>query len=142
MKFTRELPANIHVVRSYQPGSVRIGDQVITTNCLFNADEIVVGWRPQAFSDLRPDDFAAAIAWQPEIILLGTGARQLFPAREIYAALLGKGIGFEVMDSGAACRTYNVLVGESRRVAAPRTLYARDLERLDQGGSRGHRHQG
>ena len=118
MKFTRELPANIHVVRSYQPGSVRIGEQVINSNCLFNANELVVAWRPQTLTDLLPEDFSAAIAWQPEIILLGTGARQIFPGREIYAALLGKGIGFEVMDTGAACRTYNVLVGEDRRVAA------------------------
>jgi uncharacterized protein len=118
MKFTRELPANIHVVRSYQSGSVRIGEQVITSNCLFNADEMVVAWRPQELADLQPGDFAAAMAWQPEIILLGTGARQVFPGREVYSAILGKGIGFEVMDTGAACRTYNVLVGESRRVAA------------------------
>jgi uncharacterized protein len=118
MKFTRELPANIHLVRSYEQGAVRIGEQVIRSSCLFNAHELLTDWSPRTFADLTADHFAAAFAWQPEIILLGTGVRQHFPARAIYAAILARGIGFEVMDSGAACRTYNVLVGEDRRVVA------------------------
>jgi uncharacterized protein len=118
MKFTRELPANINLVRSYQTDSVRIGEQVLSSSCLFNANELIADWAPRSVIQLTPEHFAAALQWEPEIILLGTGARQHFPAREIYAALLARGIGFEVMDNGAACRTYNVLVSEDRRVAA------------------------
>jgi uncharacterized protein len=118
MKFTRELPANIHLVRSYELGAVRIGEKALHSSCLFNAKELIADWAPRAVADLTAEHFAAAFAWQPEIILLGTGARQQFPAREIYAAILARGIGFEVMDTGAACRTYNVLVGEDRRVVA------------------------
>jgi uncharacterized protein len=118
MKFTRELPANIHLVRSYEPGAVRIGEQVIHSSCLFNAKELIADWTPRTAAELTVDHFALAFAWQPEIILLGTGARQQFPARDIYAAILTRGIGFEVMDTGAACRTYNVLVSEDRRVVA------------------------
>jgi uncharacterized protein len=55
---------------------------------------------------------------EPEIVLLGTGARQIFPPGEFGARFLRKGIGVEVMDTGAACRTYNVLAGEQRRVVA------------------------
>jgi len=118
MKFTRELPANINLVRSYHDHSVRIGEQVLSGSCLFNADELIADWAPRRLEELTAAHFAAAFAWQPEIILLGTGTRQQFPAREIHAAILARGIGFEVMDTGAACRTYNVLVGENRRVAA------------------------
>ena len=55
---------------------------------------------------------------EPEIALIGTGARQVFPPAPFRAAFLNAGIGIEAMDSGAACRTFNVLVGEGRRVAA------------------------
>jgi uncharacterized protein len=61
---------------------------------------------------------ARALALEPELVLLGTGARQIFPAASVGAEFLRAGIGFEVMDTSAACRTFNVLVGEQRRVAA------------------------
>jgi uncharacterized protein len=118
MKFTRELPANINLVRSYEPGTIRIGERLLQDSCLFNANELIAEWTPKTIAELSAEHFVAAFAWQPEIILLGTGVRQQFPSREIYAAILAKGIGFEVMDTGAACRTYNVLVSEDRRAVA------------------------
>jgi uncharacterized protein len=118
MKFTRELPANINLVRSYQNDAVRIGEQILRSSCLFSANDLIVDWTPRALAALTIEHFAAAFAWQPEIILLGTGAHQQFPAREIHREIVARGIGFEVMDTGAACRTYNVLVSENRRVAA------------------------
>ncbi|HTE43187.1 MAG TPA: Mth938-like domain-containing protein [Steroidobacteraceae bacterium] len=118
MKFTREAPSNIQLVRSHSPTEIRLGDRALHASCLFNATELLENWPPQSIEALTPEDFAVAFAWQPEIILLGTGERQQFPARTLYAAALSRGIGFEVMDTGAACRTFNVLVGESRRVAA------------------------
>jgi uncharacterized protein len=118
MKFTRELPANVNLVRSYQTDAVRIGEQVLRTSCLFSANGLITDWPPRTLAMLTVEHFAAAFDWQPEIILLGTGVRQQFPPREIYAGILERGIGFEVMDNGAACRTYNVLASESRRVVA------------------------
>jgi uncharacterized protein len=118
MKFTRELSGNVNIVRAYQSGSVRIGEQIMSSSCLFSADRLVADWPPRSVNELQAAHFDAALAWEPEIILLGTGARQEFPERAIYAAILARGIGFEVMDTGAACRTYNVLVSEDRRVAA------------------------
>lgn len=118
MKFTRELSGNVNVVRAYQPGSVRIGEHIVSQSCLFNATQLLADWPPRAIAELSVAHFDAAFAWEPEIILLGTGERQEFPPREIYTAILARGIGFEVMDTGAACRTYNVLVSEDRRVVA------------------------
>jgi len=118
MKFTREIPANVHVIRSHTDTELRIGEKTLRESCLLSASELIAAWGPRNVDELTPEHFAAAFAWQPEIILLGTGVRQRFPARSIYAAILARGIGFEVMDTGAACRTFNVLVGESRRVTA------------------------
>ena len=69
-------------------------------------------------NDLAEFDPARILALDPELILLGTGQRQIFPAAAFRARFLSAGIGFEVMDTGAACRTFNVLVAEQRRVAA------------------------
>lgn len=118
MKFTRELSANVNVVRAYGPGSVRIGERTVSRSCLFSATQLLEAWPPRSVAELTAAHFDAALAWEPEIILLGTGVLQEFPSREIYAAILARGIGFEVMDAGAACRTYNVLVSEDRRVVA------------------------
>ncbi len=118
MKFTLEKPGDINLVRSHSETEIRIGDRAIRTNCLFNATELIAEWSARSIAALSTDDFALAFAWQPEIILLGTGVRQQFPAREIYASILSRGIGFEVMNTGAACRTFNILAGEGRRVAA------------------------
>ena len=53
-----------------------------------------------------------------EIVLIGTGRTQSFPAAEVYRACTGRGVGLEVMSTPAACRTYNILLGEGRRIAA------------------------
>jgi uncharacterized protein len=66
---------------------------------------------------LAEEALEAALELAPEILLLGTGERQVFPPPRIYALLASRGVGFEVMDNGAACRTYNVLLAEGRNVA-------------------------
>jgi uncharacterized protein len=64
------------------------------------------------------DDFAVVLEQRPELLLLGSGPGQLFPPAELGMQIMQAGIGFEVMDTRAACRTFNVLVGEGRRVMA------------------------
>lgn len=71
-----------------------------------------------AADELAARHAAAVLALEPEVVLLGTGPKQLFPASEFGATFLRAGVGFEVMDTGAACRTFNVLVSEQRRVVA------------------------
>jgi uncharacterized protein len=70
----------------------------------------------QEGAPLAFEHFAEILDWKPEILLLGTGERQQFPAAALMGAMLSRRIGFEVMDSRAACRTYNVLVSEARAV--------------------------
>ncbi len=75
-------------------------------------------WVPVPVETLAIDDLALLIETGPALIVLGTGNQQLLPDRELMFAMARRGIGFEVMDTPAAARTFNVLVGEGRSVAA------------------------
>jgi len=118
MKLTDEKIAGINLIRSYAPGEVRIGETVIRGSCLVKADQIISDWRPQSAAELTLEDLQAAIAMKPELIVIGSGPKQEFPAHEVLGAVMSRGIGCEVMDTGAACRTYNVLASEGRTVVA------------------------
>ena len=117
MKLTDESTRGIHLVRAYAPGEVRVGERVVQRSCLLRADGIE-DWRPQTLSELSLPDFEPIFALQPEIIVLGSGSTQRFPDSALLAAVWSRGIGLEVMDTGAACRTYNILATEDRRVVA------------------------
>jgi uncharacterized protein len=118
MKLTDDRTEGANTVRSYAPGEIRVGDIVLQRSCLISADRIVPDWRPRSVDELELADLDAIFALDPEIVVLGVGERQRFPRTEWTAALLSRGIGCEVMITGAACRTYNVLVSENRRVVA------------------------
>ncbi len=118
MKITLDQPATIHVVRAYGPGVVRIGDRSFERSVIVTPGRLVEGWRPLSIADLCEQDLEPLLRLRPEVVLIGSGLRQVFPGREMMAALYSSGLGFEVMDTGAACRTYNVLAAEGREVAA------------------------
>jgi uncharacterized protein len=118
MKLTDERPAGANVIRSYAPGELRVGELQLQRSCLISATTLVADWRPQSVAELSLADIEPLLALEPEIVVLGTGSRQQFPSPEWIAALLTKGIGCEVMETGAACRTYNVLMSEDRKVVA------------------------
>jgi uncharacterized protein len=118
MQFSLQSDSNANLVQACAEGEVRVREHVIRNSVILSASEIVFNWPPVKVEDLELKHLQAAFALDPQIILLGTGERQVFPAPEIAAAVQAAGIGFEVMDTRAACRTYNVLVQEGRRVAA------------------------
>lgn len=118
MKLTDDSIGTIQLVRAYSPGEIRVGEQILTQSCLLRADKVIAQWRPQRIDELTADDLESIFALEPEIVVLGTGSRQKFPASSLLAKMLSRGIGCEVMDTGAACRTYNVLVSEDRRAVA------------------------
>lgn len=104
-------------VRSWRPGELRIGQDVWRRPVLLNARG-VLPWALEDGEAITLDHLAPLIAGRPDVILLGTGERQSFPSPELGLGLLNRGIGLEVMDTSAACRTYNVLLSEGRSVAA------------------------
>jgi len=118
MRFTLDRPGTAYVVRAYSPGVIRIGERDVASSVIVSATTLIEPWRPRHASELAADDLEPAVALAPEVLLIGTGPRQVFPAAAILAALHRARIGFEVMDTGAACRTYNLLLAEDRRVAA------------------------
>ena len=85
---------------------------------ILTATVIIEGWRPASVQDLTAADLEPVLGLAPEVVLLGTGAHQQFPDSAILRILYEQRIGVEIMDTSAACRTYNVLVSEGRSVAA------------------------
>jgi len=99
-------------------GWVRIGTQEYRTSLVLTPDTVVAEWAPSGFDGLAEADFARLLGHAPEIVLIGTGAAIRFPHPRLTRALTDAQIGFEVMDTAAACRTYNILAAEGRKVVA------------------------
>ena len=118
MKLHADPLTTLNTVTAYGPGFIDINKVRYTTAVRLSADQPVTEWNVSGFDALRAEDFEALLADRPEVVLLGTGARQRFPHPRLSAALARAHIGFEVMDTQAACRTYNILVAEGRRVLA------------------------
>jgi uncharacterized protein len=118
VKFTLEPGALVNLIRGYTDGEVRIGAESVRSSCIVTADTLITEWEPQSFAELRPAHLEALFALAPELVLLGTGPVQRFPVAQIRALAAQHGVGLEAMQLGAACRTFNVLVQEGRRVAA------------------------
>jgi len=118
MRFTQDSSSGVNLIRAYQAGELRINDQVIQGTVILSASALFVEPGIRDVSDLAAEHIARILGLDPELVLLGTGPRQIFPAASFGAQFLRAGIGFEVMDTGAACRTFNVLVTEQRRVVA------------------------
>jgi uncharacterized protein len=118
MKFTLENNPNLNFIRAYSAEELKIGEHSIRSSCIVMADALIAEWPPTTLDELQLNHLAPIFELQPELVLLGTGARQRFAAADIRAAFAAQRIGLEAMDLGAACRTFNILVQEDRRVAA------------------------
>ena len=118
MKFTLETTSRVNLIRGYSAQEIRIGEQRLQASCIVSADNLITEWPPRTFAELAPEHLEAILALKPELVLLGTGATQRFPPAPLRSEFTAKGVGLEVMDLGAACRTFNILVQEERRVVA------------------------
>ena len=118
MKLQLENPPGTNLIRSYGPGQLRIGEIMHARSVIVTATTVIAPWRPALAADLTTVDLEPLLGLGPEVVLLGTGARQQFPDLQVLRILHEQRIGVEVMDTAAACRTYNVLVTEGRNVAA------------------------
>jgi uncharacterized protein len=118
MRFTQDVSSGINVIRGYGNGELRINEGSYRGAVIVGAASLIEMANVKDLDDLLSVDAGRVLALEPELVLLGTGARQIFPAPAFGAQFMRVGIGIEVMDTSAACRTFNVLVGEQRRVAA------------------------
>src|SRR5688572_17431972 len=117
MQFTRENADEANAILSCTDREVRLPGRSIAGSVIVTRDAVIEDWRPPEVEALAIADFAALLSLRPEVVLLGTGERQRLPGPALYAEFAERGIGLEVMDNGAACRTYNLLLGEFRDVA-------------------------
>ncbi len=118
MKFEREQISGKNSFTGYGEGYVEINRERHSASLVVAAERIITDWPVVAVEGLAADHVAAIVELGPEIVLLGTGARLQFPEPALLAPLYKAGIGVEVMDTPAACRTYNILLGEGRTVVA------------------------
>jgi uncharacterized protein len=102
----------------YGDGYVEVNRQRHTQSLVVGGDRLLVDWPAASVQSLNADHIAALVGLAPEIVLLGTGKAFAFPDAAILAPLHKAGIGVEVMDTPAACRTYNILLAEGRNVIA------------------------
>ena len=117
LQFTLETSRS-NVIHSWEHGRIRIGEQWLTGHIIVSADTILSDWPVGDAKSLTIEHLEPAIALAPKIILLGTGIRNLMPDIDLMAKLADRAIGLEVMDTAAACRTFNVLIHEQREVVA------------------------
>ncbi|AVJ32775.1 Mth938-like domain-containing protein [Stenotrophomonas indicatrix] len=118
MQLNHELPDYAYSLRAADGRSARVNDRVLGNSFFLTPDQLVEQWPVTDVAALQVADLEPILALKPALILLGTGERQAFPPAVVMAACLSRGIGLEVMNNPAAARTFNILAGEGRKVAA------------------------
>ncbi len=116
MKLQSDPYSGANTITGYGEGYVEINKIPYAHAVVLSSDGAISNWPVKAFEDLEANNFSQLVDLKPELILIGTGKRQRFPKPELLKGLISAKIGFEIMDSQAACRTYNILVGEGRQV--------------------------
>ncbi|OGT34917.1 MAG: hypothetical protein A3F11_06065 [Gammaproteobacteria bacterium RIFCSPHIGHO2_12_FULL_37_14] len=105
-------------IRSFKPGAIQINDRIFTHSLIITPRSLIEQWSPQTITELSAQTLSPILALKPDIVLIGTGSTLIFPAVEIYGEFINAHIGVEIMDTAAACRTYNALSSENRNVVA------------------------
>jgi len=118
MKFTLDARTGVNLIRAYSERELVIGERIVVGSCIVTADTLITDWQARAPDELDLGKLAPLLALAPQIVLLGAPAQCSAAPANLRAVLALQGIALEVMDLGAACRTFNILVQEERRVAA------------------------
>lgn len=118
MKFAQDQVNSRYLIDAYESGCIRVGNSEFRQNLLLMPDKLLDVWALQTVQDLSAEDVARLAAHAPDVILIGSGELQVFPHPSLFAPLMEAGIGYEIMPTHAACRTYNILMAEDRRVLA------------------------
>ena len=141
MQFSQEKNLTSYTIRSYSAGKINIAapptsrsdshsvathsdaaidgpqEVVLTESFIMTPDQLIRNWPPRNVTELNAEHLVSVTDLDPEVILLGTGDTLTFPAQSLTFNIMAGGIGVEIMDTAAACRTYNVLMNEGRHVA-------------------------
>lgn len=118
MRFSEANNTDGHLIDAYGVDGIVIGGRRYRQGLIVTPERIVDPWGPSQPTELTAEHLNELLAFAPQIIVLGTGHTQRFPDPSLSFRLMEQRIGLEVMDTGAACRTYNILMSEGRRVVA------------------------
>ena len=114
MRFAQDTFAT-NSIRSYSDGEISVNEKTVTESVVITPD-IIQPWAPRNINDLASEHVDLLIELNPEVVIIGTGPDLVFPPAGLMARLQTRGIGTEVMANNAACRTFNILLAEDRRV--------------------------
>lgn len=118
MELNLERPDDFLFVRKADAHAVTVVDRVFTQSLILTRATVIDDWGVSDIARMTVANIEPILALAPDVVLLGTGAHQRFPSQEVLAAFLKQGVGVEVMDNGAAARTWDILAGEGRDVVA------------------------
>jgi uncharacterized protein len=118
MRLVLDNDPQILTVRRYLPGEIEVADQVLRAPCILSPARLITDWAVPATGALDLESLQALLRLRPNIILIGTDAAGQRPGGAVRRAIEARGVAIEIMDLGAACRTYNVLAQERREVVA------------------------
>ncbi len=118
MKLSEDYSAGTYIIRSYTDNKIEVNNETYEQSLVISNNRLITDWGIETIDQLTHSHWLALIERKPEVILMGTGSKLVFPHPSTYAPAIKQGIGVEFMDSGAACRTYNILLSEDRFVIA------------------------
>jgi len=118
MQLSHEIPDYAFTLRGADGHSARVNERELVSSFIVTPQVLVEDWPVRGIADLQLEQLERILSLEPTLIVLGTGERQVFPSQQLMAACLSRGIGLEVMNNPAAARTFNILAGEGRNVAA------------------------
>ncbi|HET9819432.1 MAG TPA: Mth938-like domain-containing protein [Rhodanobacteraceae bacterium] len=118
MELNLERPRDFLFVRKAGAHSVTVVDRPFTASLILTRETVIDDWAVTDVAAMTAEHVAPILALNPDVVLLGTGARQRFPSQAVLAEFLQHGVGVEVMDNAAAARTWDILASEGRNVVA------------------------
>ncbi len=118
MELNRNDTRSTNFIKSHASGNFLINGVLYTQSVIVTTENVINDWVPQTITDLTIGDFRKLAELDPEILILGTGEKLIFPDFDLFRPLIDQKCGYEVMSSRAACNTFNILLGDERKVVA------------------------
>ena len=118
MKLSEDFNSGTQIINGYNETSITINEKTFSQSIIVTNYQLIPDWPVKNISDFCNQSLQPVLELQPEVIIIGTGSQLQFPRPESYSIAINQGIGIEFMNTGAACRTYNILLSENRKVAA------------------------
>ncbi len=116
MKFAQDSQDEGYVITAYGDDNISINGKTFEQSIIITRTKLNESWDVSAIELLQTQHIKQILAFNPELIIIGTGNKLVFPAVEVYSAVIKHGIGIDFMDTRAACRTYNILMSEGRNI--------------------------